>query len=45
MDTRNEYLAMGMNHIASAVSFLNNDAKMVRHKLKQLSALAAVKAT
>lgn len=26
---RNEYLAMGMNHIASAVSFLNNDANMV----------------
>ncbi|GMH33401.1 hypothetical protein BSKO_01235 [Bryopsis sp. KO-2023] len=26
---RNEYLAMGLNHIASVVSFLNNDCKMI----------------
>jgi hypothetical protein len=26
---RNEYLAMGMLHVATAVSFLNNDCKMV----------------
>jgi hypothetical protein len=27
---RDEYLAMGMLHITKAVSFLNNDCKMVR---------------
>lgn len=27
---RDQYLAMGLYHIAGAVSFLNNDAKVVR---------------
>jgi SCY1-like protein 1 len=26
---RDEYLAMGMLHMASAVSFINNDCKLV----------------
>ena len=27
---RDEYIAMGLYHVAKAVSFLNNDCKLVR---------------
>ncbi|CAD7699921.1 unnamed protein product [Ostreobium quekettii] len=32
-EQRHEYLAMGLNHIASAISFLNNDCKLIHGNL------------
>lgn len=40
-ESRNEYLAMGMLHIAKAVSFINNDCKMIHGNI----CLAAVVVT
>jgi hypothetical protein len=41
---RDEYLAMGLLHITNAVSFLNNDCKLVR-KFMVLSAIISTQFT